>query len=1138
MKKLLLGLGLALVWSSALLAASRDAAWAKVEEAINKGLPKTAITNLEPILAGALKDKAWGEAAKALARKIVLEGNIQGNKPEEKITRLEAEITRAPKELVPLLDTILANWYWHYFQNNRWRFMRRTATAEAPGQDFTTWDLPRLFAEIDRQFTKALAAADTLKRTPIAGFNDLLTKGTLPDAYRPTLYDFIAHEALKFYTSGEQAAAKAEDAFELFADKLVYGLVPIFGPAEDFIAGKIERRAGESPTEKAFFLFRDLLIFHRNDTDPSAFADADLARLAWAYNAAFGEDKPARYKAALQNFAERRASHELSALALERWARVVQGEGDLVEARRLAQRGVNAHPASFGGKRCRNLIAEIEAKSAGITTERVWNAPVPQISVRYRNVTNVFFRAVAWDWSAFLDKKHSRPESLNQQERAALLAKAPALAWDAALPATADFKERTQELPAPTTLKPGFYFLIASHDRNFSDTDNVVTFTDIWVSELALVVRPHQGKIEGFVLAANSGEPLPNAEVMAWHLENNGTRVPLPAAVRTDDNGFFSFTAKGGRGSLLRARAQIGGVQQELGSMQDYWSYANTPPEAISQTVFFTDRALYRPGQTIQYKGIALRVDTEKDNYAVLPGQRVTVAFTDPNGKEIATAQHQCNDYGSFSGSFTAPRDRLMGQMTISVRQGPSGSAQISVEEYKRPKFQTTLDAPKVAAKLNDTVALTGRAENYTGAPVDSGLVKWRVTREVRWPVWWGWHLWRAPRAQGSQEIAHGTAATTTDGTFTITFTAKPDPSVAEKDEASFRFAIHADVTDGNGETRSADRSIHVGFAALEAALLADDWQTETQAVALKIKTTTLDGEAQAATGAVKVYRLAEPAQVQRAAPGGIHWRGEFGGDGKPDLSNPNAWELAGVAEEKAFTTDAEGNAKLEFKLAAGVYRALLETRDRFDKKVTTRLPLTVLKPDATKLGVKVPQLIASPKWSLEPGEEFMAIWGTGYDAGRAFIEIEHRNAMLERFWTKPDQTQQQIKRAVTEAMRGGFTLHVTQVRENRAYLHSRHIDVPWSNQNLDLKWEHFTSKLQPGQKETWTAVLTGPGAQKAAAEVVATLYDASLDQFQRHDWMKRFGFFRQDYSQRGADFANALKSFQQLRGQGRRQRG
>src|SRR5512140_3109544 len=159
-------------------AGPRDAQWKSVEEAIKRGLPKTAITNLEPIIQGALKDKAYAEAVKAIGQKIALEGNIQGNKPEEKITRLRAEIAKAPKEMVPVLDTLLAHWYWQYFQQNRWRFVQRTATAQAPGPDFTTWDLPRVFAQIDLQFQKALAAAPMLKATPVSAWNDLLRPGT------------------------------------------------------------------------------------------------------------------------------------------------------------------------------------------------------------------------------------------------------------------------------------------------------------------------------------------------------------------------------------------------------------------------------------------------------------------------------------------------------------------------------------------------------------------------------------------------------------------------------------------------------------------------------------------------------------------------------------------------------------------------------------------------------------------------------------------------------------------------------------------------------------------------------------------------------------------------------------------------
>jgi hypothetical protein len=1086
-------------------AAPRDALWRQVDEAVQKGLPKTAITNLEPIITGALKDKAYAEATKAIAKKIALEGNIEGNKPEEKIVRLEAEMTRAPKEMKPVLETLLAHWYWQYFQQNRWRFMQRTATAQAPGKDFTTWDLPRLFAEIDRHFQQSLAAEKFLKATPIGAWDDLIERGTMPDSFRPTLYDFIAHDALEFYISGEQAAAKPQDAFELAADS------PIFLPSGQFLDW-VERLADDTnaPEVKALRIYRGLLRFHQDDPPPRlAFAAADLERLNWGWNAAFGEDKNARYKAALEAFIRDYADFDISALACESEARVLQQEGDWVAAHELAGRDAKLFPNSPGGKLCRNLVKEIEGKSAGITTERVWNAPWPKISIRYRNVTTVYFRAIAADWDS------------PSQERREMLAKTPALIWSATLPPTPDFKERTFDIPAPEKLSPGHYFIAASHDENFSEQDNIVSMADAWVSDLALITRSRAGSIEGFVLEANSGEPVGGAEISVSHWDDNGRRV-ADSKLATDTNGFFSMKPAQNRGYLFHARHK----GREIATEQPVWWYPwnqreEQRPDAT--TIFFTDRAIYRPGQTIQYKGLCLWVDQRKDNYETLKGEEVTVVFYDANGKEVARQQQRANGYGSFAGSFTAPRDRLMGQMSLRAEGRAQGYAQFRVEEYKRPKFEVTLDAPKTAAKLNELVTVTGNATGYTAAAVDGAEVKYRVVREVRMPWWWGWWS-RGPQTQ-SQEIAHGSARTQTDGAFKIEFTAKPDPKVLEKDEPTFVFQITADVTDSAGETRSADRDIRIGYTALEARLSADDWQTEAHAVELQIETKTLDGEPQQAEGSVKIYELQPPEKVQRAPLAGFE-----GGDEK-DLSDPNNWPLGNVAVERPFTTDTNGAAKLSFSLRAGAYRAVLETQDRFGKRVTGQLPLQIVKPEAAKLAIKIPNLLASPGWETQPGEQFMALWGTGYDEGRAFVEIEHRNKIIQRFWTEQGRTQQQIKLAVTEAMRGGFTLHVTLVRENRAYLESRRISVPWKNKELTLKWEHFTSKLQPGQKETWTAIVTGPGAEKSVAEMVAALYDESLDAFTPQTWPRGFGVFREDYSMAQAQFMNFASQFDRVLG-------
>ena len=501
-----------------------DAQWKKVDEAVQKGLPKTAIEQLQPILDGAMAEKNYPVAIKAIGRKIALEGAIQGNKAEEKIIRLDAEIAKAPAAMQPMLEVLQADWYWRYFQQNRWRFMQRTATAVAPGKDFTTWALPRLFAEIEKHFQKALAAEKQLKKIPIASFGDLLDKGTMPDSYRPTLYDFVAHQALEFYNSGEQAAAKAEDAFELEADS------PVFRPVGEFVAWKVETSDSDSTTVKAIRLYQQLLRFHQRDEDKSAFLDADIERLSFGNNKAVGEEKATLYKAALKRFVKQWGDHEISAIARCRLAGILQQEGSLLEAHDLAQQGAQAFANTPGGNLCYNLVKQIEAKSASAITERVWNEPSPAIRVTYRNLTKVYLRLVHEDWLSQLKSGQYRGCWLDNNRRKAILAAKPDLAWSADLPATEDYKERVEDIPAPKDLKPGFYYLLASYDPNFSESNNIVSYTDVWVSKLALILRQHQttASFGGFVLDAASGEPIEGAEVQSTPGIGTAPSPPAP----------------------------------------------------------------------------------------------------------------------------------------------------------------------------------------------------------------------------------------------------------------------------------------------------------------------------------------------------------------------------------------------------------------------------------------------------------------------------------------------------------------------------------------------------------------------------------------------------------------------------------
>ncbi|HUR53338.1 MAG TPA: alpha-2-macroglobulin family protein, partial [Gemmataceae bacterium] len=443
-------------------------------------------------------------------------------------------------------------------------------------------------------------------------------------------------------------------------------------------------------------------------------------------------------------------------------------------------------------------------------------------------------------------------------------------------------------------------------------------------------------------------------------------------------------------------------------------------------------------------------------------------------------------------------------------------------------------EAPKDPGKLNDAVKVPGKAVSYSGVPIGGAKFTYRVTREVRYPGWYGeFYWWRPVPVQPAQEIAHGTGITEMDGTFTVTFTAKPDPKVPEWDDPSFRYTVTVDVTDTTGETRTGSKSVEVGYAAMRAEVKADEWQVDGKDVALTVTTKTLDGEPLMAKGTVKVFKLKQPTQVTRPEIDGGRRvpRPVKGQEPKPDASRPVSWELGEVAFSADFTADGAGKAVVNARLPAGIYRAVVDSADKFGKAVSGKAIVQVLNPQADKFPVKVANVVTAESWKVEPGGKFTLFWGTGYDTGRAFIEVEHRQKITQAFWTEANRTQHVLTVPVTEDMRGGFTVRVTQVRENRAYLFTKHVDVPWSNKDLTVKWERFVSKLEPGKKETFTAVISGPDAKKAVAEMVAAMYDASLDAFLPHNWMQRFGVFRRDHSNLQSMFENVGRYFNHVHG-------
>jgi hypothetical protein len=1115
----------------------RKTMWKQVQESVSQGLPKTAAEKLQSIYDGAMKDKAFPEATKAIAYKIVLEGQIEGGNPAESIQRMQSAIDTAPVEMKPMMHALQGSWYWAYFQQHRWQFANRTATATAPGDDFTTWDLARLFQEIDKHYAEALKDAKTLQAIPIASWDDLLDKGNVPVAYRPTLFDFLAFHAIEFYASGEQAGSLRQEAFE------IDGSSPALGTVDEFLTWQPETKDQQSPKLKGIRLLQSLLAFHRIDTDPTAFLEADLTRLRFVYNLAVGEEKSDRYQAALKRFADQYAKHELSARARARWAELLVAAQDRVTAREIAIQGKNAFPESVGGTECHNIIVEIEQPSASIQTERVWSEPLPSIRVSYRNINKLHFRVVRVDWRTRFTQDRWNPGQFNESDRKEL-AKLPSVAeWTTELPATDDYRNATHDVAAPKGLPAGYYIVLASlkpgfGDESNGDPSNMVFACEAWVSHLALIVRQSSGNgnpLSGFVLDNRTGSAIAGARIKTLYRNyQNGLRMVDGPSTTTDANGQFEIPPTNNSMFLV-----VNYQDQMLASGNEFYFQPQSNYDRSSNPVtLFTDRSIYRPGQMIHFKGVAMAVDSSENRYELVRNRAFRVRLLDVNQQEVSVLEVKSNDFGSFSGTFTAPRDRGTGRMMIAVEG--ANPAIVQVEEYKRPKFKVDLDVPTESVRLGDSVTVKGKAMSYTGAPIQGARVRYRVVRQVRWPDWFMFcYAWRiAPFMGQSQEIANGWTETEDDGSFACTFVARPDRSIPESEDPIFTFAITADVTDGTGETRSDDGNVSVGYSAMQIELAADDWQTQDREIKLNVATRTLNGQAIPGKGTIRIYALREPEQVirpdilgQRLLRPNRNVRGRPTGKSlppsvEPDPADSKNWPLGDQVATLDLDSGDDGAQELSFNLKRGVYRCVVESQDRFGKPIKAELNLKVLDEKAKELGLRLPFVFAMPKTSVEPGAMWKGIWGSGYQPARAFIEIEHRGKILKKYWTPADTTQVAIEQPVDESLRGGFTVHVTMVRENRMYTETRVIDVPWSNKQLTVRWDRFRSKLMPGSEETWSLTIEDPSGNGAVAETVAALYDQSLDAYLPHAWSNLQWIFYRESQSMNAAFQNVANGF------------
>ena len=1113
-----------------------DTLWKEVETFQKKGLPKSALETVEKIYNTAKKQNNPAEFIKAVIHKFHYLQQVEEDTFFKMHTQFKNELKQSQFPITPILHSMLAEQYWHYYQNNRYMFMKRTETpGETDENDIRTWDLRKIVQETVTHYQKSLENPDQAKKTKIDIYDKILYQGNTGRKYRPTLYDFLAHRAVDFFMDSESSLTQPVYRFSL-------NNADYFKNTRDFTKLEITTRDPLSFHYYALTGLQELIKFHLHDQNPEPLVDVDLKRLRFLYREAVVDNKEKIYEKALEEMMETYGDVPVTAEIYYELASLYDKLGSTYKPRvspeedqkdqykwykkkahELCGEAVKKFPSSTGAQNCRALVNRIESGHLDITIENVAipGQPFPAL-VKYRNIEKIYLKIVKTDREEIEAKNRMR-----QNDRLAFfLGKDPVEKWETALPGDGDYQTHSAEVKV-TGLQPGEYVLAASNNPgfDFKEWGHATAYSFFNVSTISYVHR-NRGKegLEFYLMDRETGQPLAKAEAQMWLREYSRsargyiqTEGPL---FKTDGNGYFNIPWSNNRGNNFLLEF-INGTDRLYVQNQFYLYRPHDPQRENTRTFFFTDRGIYRPGQPFHFKGIILQVDNiHGENSRILPGHSTTVILYDANHQNVGELRLTSNEFGTFSGTFQLPFGRLNGNWTVGDNYGRTS---FSVEEYKRPKFQVLFDPLEASYKLDDTVTVKGRAAAYAGYNIDNAEVKYRVIRKVFYPYpWYSWY-WCPPDSP-EMEILNEVTNTDEKGEFRVTFRAVPDLSIPKKTLAAFNFTVYAEVTDINGENQRAAKTIPIGYTALKINMdVPYQLNKDKDKYTFNMTSSTLSGDFVPAAGEIAFYRLKETRRLFREKPWPTPdkftmdkktYYKTFPHDSFADEYDFRRWEK----EKQVFSAAFDTSKTREFALAGlgkwktGKYVMEMTSKDRYGEPVKETRYFTVYSMKSKQMPYAQLDWFTVPESLVEPGKEAVVLIGSSAKDVRVVYEIESRGEIIEKKFLTLEDEQKMIRIPIEEKYRGNIGLHFTFVKFNRLFNRSQTISVPWSDRDLAISFETFRDKLKPGEKEEWRLKIKSKskGGKKIEAEMLATMYDASLDAFRPLQW--GFGVFPHYY--------------------------
>ena len=880
----------------------------------------------------------------------------------------------------------------------------------------------------------SLKDKDRLLLIPVEKLRPMVRVGEASKRYfRDNLYNLLARRAIQIMQQYRwQAAAKANQTNSLPADMT---------DMDQFVTYQFVPVSDCDLTAAVMQTYQSLLKAYDTETEREGWLLTGIDALNYLYRNFSGNFSNDVCQQELRKWIHTYPAVKTVPEAYLALAQFLQYQNNQVERLRIVREGIAGYPRYEGINQLKNIEKEILNTSLSLEIATAYPGEQQSVKVNYKNLTGITLQlykvnlpvtsAVLQNRTTHFESKYAR---LQREEHFSL-------------------KPTTDYLNVDTTLtiqapQAGIYFLKAVPDGKKGVSDGTL----MNVTALKTIYRPlPDGTLELVVVDAVSGQPVSEAEVTIY-TEKGGGYSPQQT-YQADKQGTLKLDFLNSNKYWYNAHTAADNAMPILNLWKNDYYYKESKRKEVLQ--LFTDRSIYRPGQTVYVSGLAYEM--EKDSTRVLADKKYTVSLYDANNNETGKVEVRTNGFGSFSGQFVLPSPCLTGYFSL---RAADTSVSFKVEEYKRPTFDVTFEPVKVEYQVGDSIEVVGMAKTFAGAPVQNARVHYNISRSYAW-------VWRF-MGRGSARW-EGEAMTDADGKFSVPVHFEIDSDRRESPLWYYTYNIQADVTDGAGETQQANLSLPLGSTSMVLNMdnLPDNWVKEKK-LEIKLTAMNLSGEPVDTPVTYQVVEMEEQKDGQEK-------------EGRKVLTGT-------VEANKSFVPEAI------YALPSGNYRLKLSAKDTQGRECTASKNFLLF-----SLNDKRPPFVITD-WFYQDGLEFDAASPATVYIGSSeknvylLYDVFAGNKRLESKRIELSDSVVSFRFPYKKEYGDGILVSMAFVKDGRLYSHNARIMKPAPEKKLQLKWTTFRDKLRPGQQEEWKLTVLYPDGSPAEAEMLATMYDASLD--------------------------------------------